>query len=365
MFTQRRLSALFAVTVVVATAAVLVHRRRAAEAPVRGAGQPMLARLLRHVDDVREIHGSGPDGSFTLRQIDHHWVVADRHDYPAKQREARALIIGLAELTRVEPKTDDPTLYRRVGLAPLSAKARSDGANSHGGFEYVLRDAAGHALASLLVGMHRPAVAHPQLEAYFVRRPSRARVWLVDGNLPPARSAGAWLDTRLLPRTARRLTRIALHLPGATPVVLRREKHTESRAVEWVSASRERGDGSILAAEDLAELFREMNFAKAAPLAARAFAGPVVFDARLHTVTGLRIRILARRVAGKVWATLTATPVAGDPEPAPDAAMKRRSASLAHRLNALWSRWVYRLAPHRVTAIIAHAKTLERQRLSG
>src|SRR5579863_1090600 len=82
---------------------------------------PDLAAHLGDLAWMRLAHGS-MKADFTL--IAGHWAVVEKGNYPAAPDKMRRLLLGLAELTLVEPKTTRPELFARLDLDdPSNGKA--------------------------------------------------------------------------------------------------------------------------------------------------------------------------------------------------------------------------------------------------
>src|SRR5580700_11433750 len=74
---------------------------------------PGLADKLATLDFMRLRRG---DVTVNFRQSEHGWVVVEKGGYPADQTRLRQLLLQLAELQLVEPKTDRPELLSRLDL---------------------------------------------------------------------------------------------------------------------------------------------------------------------------------------------------------------------------------------------------------
>ena len=80
-------------------------------------------------------------------QIGGHWVVVEKGNYPADEARMRRLLLGLADLTLVEPKTERPELFARLDLDdPSNGKSTL----------VALQDRTGKTVAELIVGKTRP-----------------------------------------------------------------------------------------------------------------------------------------------------------------------------------------------------------------
>src|SRR5579863_879043 len=207
---------LLGATVVLVAAAVLATIRgdRAVAPPV--GNRPVFPTLAAHLGDLawmRLSHGS-LNADFTA--IAGRWVVVEKGNYPASPGRVRRLLVGLADLALVEPKTDRPALYPRLGL---------DGP-PHGEATLVdLQDRTGATVAKLLIGKTRPDRLGGGNDGVYVRRPGDKRTWLARGSLDLPGDIIDWLDRRLLDIAPGRIDSVTLTAANGTALVLRRDPH--------------------------------------------------------------------------------------------------------------------------------------------
>lgn len=185
----------------------LVGERRAT-AP--GIGDELLPGFTERIAALEglEIRVAGDTPVVTLQRRDGAWEVAQRPGWPANEREISRALFRLAETRRVEPKTDQPSLYARLGVEDVSAD-EATGAE--------LRFTGGGEPLRLLVGKD-----HPSLGGSYVRLAGDARSWLVDQDIAPARNPVAWLDRRLVDLPLARVGRVRVEPASGPKFSLRR-----------------------------------------------------------------------------------------------------------------------------------------------
>ena len=205
----RTLIVLAVLAAAAAAAAVLVQRE---DAGIAKSGEKLLPGLLDRLGEVSRIEAIHKGETVTLALADGGWSVADRHGYPAATAEVRGLLVGAAELVRVEPKTAQPERYAKLELGdPADGEAES--------FGYAMKDAAGEAVANLVVGKRRfLATAGSDADEYFVRVPGDPRAWLVTGKIPRNRRALDWLRREVTDVDQTRVRRAAVTHPDGTVV---------------------------------------------------------------------------------------------------------------------------------------------------
>ena len=210
MIRSKTLLVLVAVTIVAVAVAILVQRDNS---EIAGAGEPLFPGLLDKVNDIATVVCVTGGETVTLMREGNQWLVSEKHRYPADQQKARLLVIGVARLTRIESKTSNPELYRRIGLDDPDAKG---GNAARCRFD----DAGGNALAEIIIGDSRLGRADPQAEEYFVREPAVTQTWLVEGKLPDIGGVIDWLDDNVVGVGRERVHRVVLTHPDGTQIVV-------------------------------------------------------------------------------------------------------------------------------------------------
>ena len=204
----RTLVVLAVLAVAAAAAAVLVQRE---DAGIAQSGEKLFPDLLERLGDVTRIEATHAGETVTLALADDSWSVTGHYGYPAETAEVRGLLVGAAELVRVEPKTANAEHYTRLELEdPADEDAES--------FGYVMKDAGGESIASVVIGKRRFVHTTPGVDEYFVRVAGDPRVWLVSGRIPRNRQAVDWLRREVTDVDQMRVRRAAVTHPDGTVV---------------------------------------------------------------------------------------------------------------------------------------------------
>ena len=204
----RTLVVLAVLAAAAAAAAVLVQRE---DAGIAQSGEKLLPDLLERLDDVTRIEATHAGETVTLALADDRWSVTGHYGYPAETAEVRRLLVGAAELVRVEPKTANAEHYARLELEdPADEDAES--------FGYVMKDAGEESIASVVIGKRRFVHTTPGVDEYFVRVAGDPRVWLVSGQIPRNRQAVDWLRREVTDIDQMRVRRAAVTHPDGTVV---------------------------------------------------------------------------------------------------------------------------------------------------
>lgn len=212
MLGRKTILVLAAVTVVVALAAIFSKQDSSA---IPGQGEPLFPELMAQINDARQVSGVSSDGSFTIKRRDDGWVVEEKSDYPADADKVHRLLLGTAQLTRIEPKTRKPELYAQLGVEDVDA----DGSQS---LKFTLKNAGGDALADFILGTRRPAIGDPNLSGYFVRVPGNPQTWLVEGKLPDDKNPINWVDREILELDSKRVRAVRVTHANGDKIIVRR-----------------------------------------------------------------------------------------------------------------------------------------------
>jgi hypothetical protein len=216
-----------------------------------------------------------------LQRRESGWVLPDKADYPADQAAAGALLKALAEARKVEPRTANPELYGRLGLA-------DKGDPEQQGVRVTLKPV-GQPPLSLLIG--KPGQQSGQL----VRRADEAQSWLVSQRIELPATELAWLDRRITAVPFSAVRELDLQHASGERLSLVRDKPEDGslQPRELPKGKRLAFDG---AANGMGQFFADLRFADAAPLAQLTFEGKPTLQFSLTTFAS---KTLKGRLYGK------------------------------------------------------------------
>src|SRR4051794_31358306 len=112
------LAAATLVSLALAAYALVATDRHASGSPASG---PAFPALVDRVNQIGSIEVRSASGTVTVLARDGLWRLPDKGGYPVETKRVRDLILGLAELRRVEAKTD-----RKDRLAKLELEDPGD-----------------------------------------------------------------------------------------------------------------------------------------------------------------------------------------------------------------------------------------------
>jgi hypothetical protein len=251
------------------------------------------------------------------------WAVESEHGYPARTERVNRLLVGLANLEKIAPKTADPARFQRLAVGdpasdPLARRVRLTG---DGGAE----------IARLIVGKQRHELTGRASSGTYVRVPGEARAWLAAGLVDLADDAYPFLDTALIDLPAGQVRRIEVaRVGGGRLVAVRPAENAPALAIAGVPQGREL---DVAAVRRLGSLLSAIKFDRVDP--ADDLTGATrVAATRVVTFDGLRLDVRVFDRDGRFWLTLAAAAERADAE-----------ADAAH-LNARVNGWAYMIADY-------------------
>lgn len=316
---------------------------------------PLFPGLADRLNDATSVEVTTGEGTYTVRLEGGRWVLADKGGYPVKVEDVRGALWALSELERIQPMTDDPARYGRLGVQDRGTP--SDAA-SEPGKHIVLRNAAGKEIAALIVG--QPRGSGRGLESFYARIPSEQRSWLVEGKLPLPENADAWLDRQPVKLERKAVRAVETRHPNGDVVrISRPSAEQQTFGVEGIPEGRELRFAT--AASGMATALEYLSFEDVAPAATFESGEDAPVETTLWSFDGLRIdaRIWSK-TEDEHWVAFAASydapapaavaddvagpalPTPAEPDPAQAAAVEKRAADLNERLVG----WVYRVAPY-------------------
>jgi len=269
-----------AVTLILVGAAVWVSQHKDTALPQTG--QRVFPDLMAKINEVAAIRVSAAEGTFTIVREGESWNVEEKHRYPAHVGKIREALIGLGELTILEPKTSKPEFYEKLGVQDVEA----EGASST---EVTLTDAAAATLAKLIVGNQHPAGTPGQDEVY-VRKSGDPQTWLAMGNLSVPTMADEWLDKNFLEVEPKRVRSLRISHPDATTLRVAKEK-PDDHDFTVVNLPTGTEVESQFAVNNLVSTITSLSFDDVKPKSEIAFNDQSVVTAVFETFDGLEVTV--------------------------------------------------------------------------
>ena len=185
--------------------------------------------LLEAINEVNQLQ-IAPAGapSVTLTRNGSDWSVREAHSYPANMKAVRAALLTLADARLLEPKTQRPENYAKLGVED----PESEGAS---GMLLTLTSDEG-VLAELIVGRYEGR----SRAGTYVRRAGEAQSYLVSGELTLERDPVEWLLREVLHVDAAEVNQVTvMHADGEQLMISKQGEQRTNFDLLDVPADRE------------------------------------------------------------------------------------------------------------------------------
>ena len=188
-------------------------------APDQSAFPALAARL----GDVASVTVSRDGTTMTLIRDGDNWLVAEKGNYPANAAKISQIVRAMADLTLVEPKTQNPDLYPRLEVEdPGNGKSTL----------VAVKDKSGGDLAQAIVGKRRYDRLGAGNDGVYLRKPGEAQSWLARGTLDPSGDAANWLDRQIIDISEKKIAKVTLTQADGSKLVISRSAPEAKFAVE-------------------------------------------------------------------------------------------------------------------------------------
>ena len=341
MLTKKTIGILLVLTVLAVAAAVI---SRQADQPVAmNNSGPYFPELLERSNEVSKAIIKDAQATTTIEQNDKQWTIAEKGGYPASTDKVRELILGLARLKKLEPKTKDAARYAKLDLNDIS----EPGSKSR---LLQLVDDAGQNLAVVVLGKSKVSAA--TRDQFYVRTPDDPQTWLVEGFLPALDDASVWMETTLIePEDIGEVRSVTVLRDNESLVVARADAESTDFELQGLGSDEE--IKSQYEVNQIAQSFKGLRMEDVQP-AATAFDGSEKSEAILESFNGIGVKLSLFKHGDQNLARLKAEYKA---EAEADDELEKKVATL----NDLWGDWVYVLPDYQVESIFVAREDLLQQ----
>lgn len=186
-------------------------------------GQSAFPALAAKLGDVASVTVSRNGTTMTFIRDGDSWLVAEKGNYPANAAKLSQIVRAMADLTLVEPKTQNPDLYPRLEVEdPGRGKSAL----------VAVKDKSGGDLAQAIVGKQRYDRLGAGNDGVYLRKPGEAQSWLARGTLDPSGDPASWLDRQVIDISEKKIAKVTLTQPDGSKLVISRAAPDASFAVE-------------------------------------------------------------------------------------------------------------------------------------
>lgn len=346
----RTFIALSVATVVSVVAATVAVTRDRGYTPVAGAGEIVFPGLIDHVNDVDKLVVQLPEGRVTVRHGKDGWTVKENDDYPARATQVRQVILALAELKLLEPKTRKKEKFSKLDLQDPSVK------DAHSK-RVQLFDRDGNVLADVILGRPRQNLPGSTIGGVYLRRPGDDQTWLASGNPDVTDEHHDWLERKIVDIKSKRVKRVVIRHPdGETLIVSKAKPEDRNFVLENIPAGKKlispAGPNNVGDALNALQLDDVKKSSK--PFDAQA---TVTTD--ITTFDGLAVQVLVTKRDGKSWIRLDAS--VADAAKDKDGKIAREAKEIVARTGG----WTYRVPDYAASNLAKHYKNLVEDKKSG
>jgi hypothetical protein len=332
---RRNLMILAGITALFVALAVVAVLQQASSLAPKFEQRPFFPGLTDSINTVGEVAIQSKSGTFHVRLMQGKWVVVEKGGFPADAAQVRAVAIGMAGLTTLEPKTNRADWLNFVGLGAPD--------KSGDGIDVRLTDIMGKPMADVVVGKSQGAADELGRTTLYVRRPNENQTWLARGNLAPKPNAADWLDKNVIAIARDRVKGASVTPPTGPAYTLSRDSKDQQdfklldmppgRQLSFEGSPD--GVGSALIGFDFDDVAKAdtVDFSKAA-------------QSVTHTFDGLDVTVKIASKGMDHWATITAE------------GTNPMTQNEAMAINARLAGWAFKLQQSKADQFVATRETL-------
>ena len=321
------------VTVITLAVAVVGVMSEGQVNTVKTSNEPAFAVLRKNPDAVSKVILSDAHNTFTLnRGNDGQWTAPDKFDYPADGARVRELVVKMADMQLIEPKTDRPDRYHRLEVEDLDAK----GAQSR---LVRLESKDGTILAEALFGKPVNHKTGPANTGIYMRRVGDKRAWLASGDIRADVTIKKWLDRHIVDLPGADVSRVSISPQGAQAYTVERGKgESDFHVVDLPKDTAIKQSDVNRLGSGLANLIFEDVKPK------DSMTWPAASDeAKFETFGKLGLEVRLAKVEDATWIAVSAAYLGDQSDQSDDAKAARTKAD---DINKRAGNWVYQISKY-------------------
>ena len=283
---------------------------------------PDLAARLQTADRVEIVRG---DKTLSIQKSGDRWVLPERGGYRVQTDKLRGMLTGLTELRLLDPRTNDPGQYSRLGV---------DDPTSSRGTAILVRvlDGAEKPITEMILGHRRVRTQGNVPEQIYIRFPGQTQAWLAEGRLAVDSDVQLWLDRDVANVPAAKIADVVVE-----------------RGTERLEFTRQSGQPSLKTpaehpeldpyrVEDVFRAFESLTFTDVQPES--KMPGASIGSSRFTTADGLRIEVKGNRAGDQFWVRLAASGTGAAP------------------FEARWAGWAFQLGQWKEKSLLPRMEDL-------
>ncbi len=203
--------------VVLITATVWLTREKpSSRSDAAHGAQRLFPGLEQALNDITRIRVEHHGLVYDVTKKGDHWQLPGKGGYPVLFERVKPLLLGMALLEKVEPKTDRPKNYVRLGVEEPSVHT----ANTR----IALYATADKPVASLIVGMIQAGLIAGGRDGIYARVSGQQRSWLLAGHLVLPQRPVDWVDRQFIHIKPKRVKRVTIIQPDGSRLVVEKSR---------------------------------------------------------------------------------------------------------------------------------------------
>ncbi len=287
--------------------------------------------LVDQINDVTEIRITTDQAKFSIRNLDENWRLDVADDYPIRFDLVQNFLIGMSQLRKLEPKTDDPDRHSVLNLSGVEIEGSST-------ISIQLIGSQGNLLAQVFVGTSRVSVKNPNLNEFYVRDPGQSQTWLTESSLEVTTVPLDWVDMEISDLDDSQVKEVAIIRSHANPIRVH-QSSAESGEFQLEGIPQGYKVRHQYAVNDIGDLFRRLNFVNV-----RSAEGWTSGSVSVTVVTFSGIKLYAQAGSGDFEEYYSFSAEVDDSD-------YGEFVNQAVKLNAKYEGWVYKLSNQRIGII--------------
>jgi len=216
MMQKNRLMIFGLVALVLIIAAVVAVNKETSSVSNSDAGKLLFPELSARVNDIAQLELAQRDQIFHIVLNDQGWQIKEKNNYAADVSKIKQVVLTVADLTTVEPKTQKADRYAVLGVEDVKADSSSS--------QIKLIDKDGKELAALIVGKQESSsMAGKGIDTVYVRRVNDPQSWLAKGELHLDAKPSQWLVSNLFDVSNKRMQKVVLTGPDNKSLTIEKQ----------------------------------------------------------------------------------------------------------------------------------------------
>ena len=317
--------------------------------------RPLFPELIKNVDSLKSvvIHHGGE--TTTLEWDGKLWHNKERNGFVADPAKLTNLVVRLAQMAKLEPKTKQPDRYNRLDVDDPNAKDSK-------AQQVILLDRDGKELANVIVGKTKATNNNGQEGGTYIRLPGDPQTWLAAGELSLGQTPAEWLPRDVIDLPEKSVKSVTItHPNGEKIVVFKGDPLEKDYAVQNLPKGTKLPDPSV--ANTDARVLTAFSFDDVAPAASKPFPKDKTITAVVEGFAGYKVNLEILMEKEKAWVKLQGTPPAPRATPAAtDGAhvtdLRNDWDKIISDLNTKADGWVFRVPAYQVEALYRHLSDL-------